>query len=173
VRETARNRFIWLAVNLATAIAASIIIGMFQDTIQTIVSSAVLISIVASMGGNAGTQTLAVMIRAVAMQDLRSTKATAFVRRELFVGILNGLGFAVIAGVMAYIWFQRLDLSVVIAVAMLVNLIVAGLSGTIVPLALNRFGIDPANASSVFLTTITDVVGFLAFLGLAALFLPQ
>ena len=173
VRETARNRFIWLAVNLATAIVASVIIGMFQDTIQTIVALAVLMPIVASMGGNAGTQTLAVMIRAIAMKDLRSTKATAFVRRELFVGILNGLGFAVIAGIMAYLWFQRLDLSVVIAVAMLVNLIVAGLSGTIVPLALNRFGIDPANASSVFLTTITDVVGFLAFLGLAALFLPQ
>ena len=173
VRETARNRFIWLAVNLATAVVASVIIGMFQDTIQTIVALAVLMPIVASMGGNAGTQTLAVMIRAIAMKDLRSTKATAFVRRELFVGILNGLGFAVIAGIMAYIWFQRLDLSVVIAVAMLVNLIIAGLSGTIVPLALNRFGIDPANASSVFLTTITDVVGFLAFLGLAALFLPQ
>ena len=163
VRETARNRFIWLAVNLATAVVASVIIGMFQDTIQTIVALAVLMPIVASMGGNAGTQTLAVMIRAIAMKDLRSTKATAFVRRELFVGILNGLGFAVIAGIMAYIWFQRLDLSVVIAVAMLVNLIIAGLSGTIVPLALNRFGIDPANASSVFLTTITDVVGFWLF----------
>ena len=103
------------------------------------------------------------MIRAIAMKDLRSTKATAFVRRELFVGILNGLGFAVIAGIMAYLWFQRLDLSVVIAVAMLVNLIIAGLSGTIVPLALNRFGIDPANASSVFLTPLPTWLVFWLF----------
>jgi len=171
VRETARNRFLWLAVNLGTAVAASVIIGIFQDTIQTIVALAVLMPIVASMGGNAGTQTLAVMIRAIAMKDLRSTRATAFVRRELLVGLLNGVGFALIAAVLAFAWFQRFDLSIIIAVAMLVNLIIAGLSGTLVPLALNRLGIDPANASSVFLTTITDIVGFLAFLGLAALFL--
>ena len=173
VAKTARNRFIWLLVNMGTAVVASAVIALFQGTIEQIVALAILMPIVASMGGNAGTQSLAVAIRALAMKDLRSQSAFSFVRRELLVGLLNGLGFAVIAGVMAAVWFQDVTLGVIIAVAMLVNLVVAGLSGALVPLALNRFGIDPANASSVFLTTITDVVGFFAFLGLAATFMVR
>ena len=169
--QTARNRFIWLTVNLATAVLASMVISLFQGTIREIVALAVLMPIVASMGGNAGTQTLAVAVRALAMKDLRAKKAVQFITREALVGLFNGVGFAVIAFVFSALWFQDLMLGVVIGFAMLVNLIVAGVSGTLVPIVLDRLKVDPANASAVFLTTITDVVGFLVFLGLAALFL--
>jgi len=169
--QTARNRFIWLTVNLATAVLASMVISLFQGTIQEIVALAVLMPIVASMGGNAGTQTLAVAVRALAMKDLRARKAVQFITREALVGLFNGVGFAAVAFVFSALWFQDLILSVVIGVAMLVNLVVAGISGTLVPIILDRLKVDPANASAVFLTTITDVVGFLVFLGLAAAFL--
>ncbi len=169
--QTARNRFIWLTVNLATAVLASMVISLFQGTIQEIVALAVLMPIVASMGGNAGTQTLAVAVRALAMKDLRARKAVQFITREALVGLFNGVGFAVIAFVFSALWFQDLRLGVVIGIAMLVNLVVAGISGTLVPIILDRLKVDPANASAVFLTTITDVVGFLVFLGLAAAFL--
>ena len=131
----------------------------------------VLMPIVASMGGNAGTQTLAVAVRALAMKDLRARKAVQFITREALVGLFNGMGFALVAFVFSALWFQDVILGTVIAVAMLINLIVAGLSGTMVPIILDRLKIDPANASAVFLTTITDVVGFFVFLGLAAAFL--
>jgi len=169
--QTARNRFIWLTVNLGTAVLASMVISLFQGTIQEVVALAVLMPIVASMGGNAGTQTLAVAVRALAMKDLRARKAVQFITREALVGMFNGVGFAVIAFVFSALWFQDLMLGVVIGFAMLVNLIVAGISGTLVPIVLDRLKVDPANASAVFLTTITDVVGFFVFLGLAAAFL--
>jgi magnesium transporter len=169
--DTAKSRGLWLVVNLFTAILASVVIGFFEDTLQTLVALAVLMPIVASMGGNAGTQTLTVAVRALAMKDLSAANAMRFVGKELLVGAVNGGVFAVLTGIAAWIWFGRLDIAVVLAAAMIVNLIVAGLSGTLIPLGLERFKIDPAVASGIFLTTITDVIGFFAFLGLAAAFI--
>jgi len=168
---TAQSRFSWLAVNLVTAILASVVIGLFEGTIREIVALAVLMPIVASMGGNAGTQTLTVAVRALAMRELSRQNAWRFVFKELFVGGINGILFAVLAGICAGLWFQSVPIGGVIAAAMVVNLVVAGLSGTLIPLGLERVGVDPAIASSVFLTTVTDVIGFLAFLGLATVFL--
>ena len=166
--DTVRSRFSWLLVNLGTAILASVIIGFFEATIEQIVALAVLMPIVASMGGNAGTQTLTVTVRALAMKDLTSTNAMRVVGKEVLVGSINGVLFAVLAGVVAWLWFDSQALGLVIGLAMIINMVVAGLAGTTIPLVLERNGIDPAIASSVFLTTITDVVGFAAFLGLAA-----
>ena len=154
-----------------TAVLASLVIGMFEGTIEKIVALAVLMPIVASMGGNAGTQTVTVAVRAIAMREFSPKTAIAFGMRELFVGVLNGVVFAVIAAVLSYIWFRQLDVSLILGFAMLINLVVAGVSGTLVPLLLLRTGVDPAVASSVFITTITDVIGFFVFLGLAALLL--
>ncbi len=168
VGDTTRARFSWLLLNLGTAILASVIIGFFEATIEQIVALAVLMPIVASMGGNAGTQTLTVTVRALAMKDLTSTNALRVVGKELLVGSINGVLFAVLTGAVAWLWFDSTALGVVIALAMIINMVVAGLAGTTIPLVLERNGIDPAVASSVFLTTITDVVGFAAFLGLAA-----
>ncbi len=169
--DTTKARFPWLLVNLATAVLASLVIGLFEGTIQRLVALAVLMPIVASMGGNAGTQTLTVAVRALAMKDLTAANAWRFVWRELLVGWSNGLLFAVLAGLVAWLWFGDLFLGVVIGAAMVVNLLVAALFGTLIPLGLERLKIDPAIASSVFLTTVTDVIGFFAFLGLAAVFL--
>ncbi len=169
--ETTRHRSSWLAVNLVTAIVASVVIGFFEATIQQIVALAVLMPIVASMGGNAGTQTLTVAVRALAMKDLTAANAQRFVGKELLVGLVNGLLFAVLAGVVAWLWFQSWQIGAVIAAAMVINMVVAGLFGTLIPIGLEKLGVDPAVASSVFLTTVTDVIGFLAFLGLAAAFL--
>jgi len=169
--ETVRARSPWLVVNLLTAILASLVIGLFEGTIQKVVALAVLMPIVASMGGNAGTQTLTVAVRALAMKDLSSANAWRFVNKELLVGLFNGLLFAIITGAVAWYWFDQPEIGLVIGAAMVVNLIVAGLSGTLIPIGLERLGIDPAIASSVFLTTVTDVIGFFAFLGLAAAFL--
>ena len=168
VGSTTRSRFSWLLLNLLTAILASVIIGFFEATIEQIVALAVLMPIVASMGGNAGTQTLTVTVRALAMKDLTATNALRVVGKEALVGCINGVLFAVLAGLVAWIWFDSQALGVVIALAMVINMVVAGLAGTTIPLVLDRNGIDPAIASSVFLTTVTDVVGFAAFLGLAA-----
>ncbi|MBT5244846.1 MAG: magnesium transporter [Rhodospirillaceae bacterium] len=168
VGDTTRARFSWLLLNLGTAILASVIIGFFEATIEQIVALAVLMPIVASMGGNAGTQTLTVTVRALAMKDLTSTNAMRVVGKEVLVGSINGVLFAVLAGVVAWLWFDSQALGLVIGLAMIINMVVAGLAGTTIPLVLERNGIDPAIASSVFLTTITDVVGFAAFLGLAA-----
>ena len=168
---TARSRFSWLSVNLATAVVASIVIGFFEATIKEVVALAILMPIVASMGGNAGTQTLTVAVRALAMRELSNQNAARFIFKELFVGLINGVAFALVSAVCAALWFDSVALGLVIGAAMIVNLVVAGLSGTLIPLGLQRAGVDPAIASSVFLTTVTDVIGFLAFLGLAALFL--
>lgn len=165
---TTRRRFPWLVVNLLTAVLASVVIGFFEATIEQVVALAVLMPIVASMGGNAGTQTLAVAVRAIATKDLAGSSARRFVTKELLVGVANGILFAALTGVVAWIWFQSPALGSIIAAAMVVNMIVAGLSGTLIPIGLERMGVDPAIASSVFLTTVTDVVGFFAFLGLAA-----
>ena len=127
--------------------------------------------IVASMGGNAGTQTLTVAVRSLAMKDLTAANAMRFVGKELIVGSSNGVLFAILTGIVAWLWFQNSELGLVIAAAMVFNMIVAALAGTLIPLGLERIGVDPAIASSVFVTTVTDVVGFFAFLGLAALFL--
>ncbi len=169
--ETVRARSPWLVVNLGTAVLASLVIGLFESTIERVVALAVLMPIVASMGGNAGTQTLTVAVRALAMKDLSSANAWRFINKELVVGVFNGVLFAVVTGAIAWFWFGRPEIGLVIGAAMVVNLIVAGLSGTLIPLGLERLGIDPAIASSVFLTTVTDVIGFFAFLGLAAAFL--
>lgn len=169
--STARARFSWLVVNLLTAILASMVIGLFDATIEQVVALAVLMPIVASMGGNAGTQTLTVTVRALATKELTGANAYRVISKEVIVGCFNGIAFAVLAGLVAWLWFQSGTLGVVIAVAMVINMIVAGLAGTTIPIMLDKAGADPAIASSVFLTTVTDVVGFFAFLGLAALVL--
>lgn len=167
VMSATRARAPWLLLNLATAVLASGFIALFEGSIEQIVALAVLMPIVASMGGNAGTQSLAVAVRALAARDLTPANASRVVWRELATGTLNGLLFAVVMAVVTIIWFQSLELAGVIALAMVVNLACAGLSGILIPLGLQRAGADPAVASSVFVTTVTDVIGFVAFLGLA------
>lgn len=169
--ETARLRFPWLAVNLITSIIASIVIAQFSETINAIVALAILMPIVASMGGNAGTQTLTVAVRALATKDLTRTNAKRVIKREVLVGLLNGLVFALVIGVVGWVWFGRVDLGYVLAMAMVLNLVVAGLAGILIPIILDKLGADPALASGAFVTTVTDVVGFLVFLGLAAVVL--
>ncbi|WP_417794850.1 magnesium transporter [Terasakiella pusilla] len=169
--DAAKSRIWWLVVNLGTAILASLVIGMFSATIEQLVALAVLMPIVASMGGNAGTQTLTIAVRAIAMNELTPANAIRVVGKEVLVGTVNGIIFAVLIGLATWAWFSDPALAGVIAAAMVVNMIVAGLAGALIPVALDRFGADPAISSSVFLTTVTDVVGFFAFLGLAALLL--
>ena len=171
VWSSVRSRAPWLLVNLFTAILASGVIALFEGAIAQVVALAVLMPIVASMGGNAGTQSLAVAVRAIAERDLTAANTMRVVGRELATGAFNGLIFAVVMGLVTLVWFQDFELAGVIAIAMVVNLACAGLSGILVPLGLVRAGADPAVASSVFVTTVTDVVGFLAFLGLATLVL--
>ena len=171
VIATTRQRFPWLAVNLVTAIFASLVISMFEDTISGFVALAVLMPIVASMGGNAGTQSLTVAVRALATRDLTGANVWRVIRREALVGLVNGMIFAVVMGIVSAVWFGTLMLGVVIAVAMVINMVVAGLAGTMVPVLLERSGVDPALASGAFVTTVTDVIGFFAFLGLASAWL--
>jgi magnesium transporter len=165
---TARTRFLWLFVNLGTAILASSVIGVFEGTLEKIVALAILMPIVASMGGNAGTQTMTVAVRAIATRDLTRANALRVVGKEVVVGLLNGLLFAVVIGFVAWQWFELPLLGVVIGIAMVVNLLIAGLAGALIPLTLQHFRIDPAVAAGVFLTTVTDVVGFFVFLALGA-----
>ncbi len=167
VWTTTRSRFPWLAVNLLTAIVASLVISIFDATIEQVVALAVLMPIVASMGGNAGTQALTVTVRGLATKEITGRRARKAVFKESAVGVLNGLAFAAIGSLVAAAWFQDVLIGGVIGLAMIVTLVVAGLSGTLIPLALDRMKVDPAVASSVFLTTVTDVVGFMSFLGLA------
>ncbi|MCW5749075.1 MAG: magnesium transporter [Alphaproteobacteria bacterium] len=169
--RTTRSRFWWLFVNLGTAFLASSVIGQFESELQRIVALAVLMPIVASMGGNAGTQTVTVAVRALAMGELTAANALRFVTKEIIVGGANGFMFALIVGVVTWLWFHDTRIALTIGAAMVINLVAAALAGTLIPLGLQRLKIDPAVSSSVFLTTVTDVVGFLAFLGLAALFL--
>jgi magnesium transporter len=171
VVDTVKARVSWLGVNLLTAILASMVIGLFSATIESVVALAVLMPIVASMGGNAGTQALTVAVRSLATKELTQANARRILGKELVVGLLNGVIFALLIGGIAWVWFGRPEIGWVIAAAMVINLAVAGLSGIAIPLALERLNIDPAVASAVFLTTVTDVVGFFAFLGLAAAFL--
>jgi magnesium transporter len=171
VWETTRLRFSWLVANLITAILASVVISFFEATIQQMVALAVLMPIVASMGGNAGTQTMTVAVRALATHDLGPANAIRVIWRECAVGLLNGLLFAVIMAAIAIFWFGSDGLGLVIGVAMVVNLFAAALAGILIPLGLDALDLDPAIASGVFVTTVTDVVGFFAFLGLAALWL--
>ena len=169
--NTIKSRFSWLLVNLLTAIVASIVIGFFQASIEKVVALAVLMPIVASMGGNAGTQTLTVAVRALATMELSPTNAIKIVIKETFVGGINGIIFALIVGIVSAYWFNDNLLGIIIASAMIINLVIAGLVGTLIPISLNKINIDPALASGVILTTITDVFGFLSFLGLASIFL--
>jgi magnesium transporter len=165
----ARGRFNWLLINLATAFLASSVLGFFEGQLQKMVALAVLAPIVASQGGNATTQTMTVAVRALATRDLVDSNARRVVRRELLVGLLNGLAFALITGAAAYIWFRVPGLGFVIGLAMICNLVAAALGGILIPMALNRLKYDPAVASSPFVTTVTDVVGFFSFLGIATL----
>lgn len=171
VIATTRRRFPWLAVNLVTAIFASLVISMFEETISTLVALAVLMPIVASMGGNAGTQSLTVAVRSIATKDLTGANVWRVIRREVLVGLVNGVIFAVTMGIVGWVWFGAPMLGLVIAIAMVINMVVAGLAGTAIPVVLEKIGVDPALASGAFVTTVTDVVGFFAFLGLAAVML--
>jgi magnesium transporter len=165
----ARGRFNWLLVNLGTAFLAASVLGLFSGELQKMVALAVLAPIVASQGGNAATQTMTVVVRALATRELDHANAWRVIVRELTVGLLNGLAFAVLTGVAAYVWFKVPDLGIVIGLAMICNLTAAALSGILIPLVLERFNADPAVSSGVFVTTVTDVVGFFSFLGIATL----
>ena len=172
VIQASLKRFTWLLVNLGTAILASLVIGLFDGTLEEMVALAILMPIVASMGGNAGTQTLTITVRALATKELTAYNAFRTFRKEFAVGLLNGVVFAVLAGLVVVLWFNQLDdrylLGGIIAGAMVINMMVAGIAGVLLPLTLDRMGIDPAVASGVFVTTVTDVIGFLSFLGLAS-----
>lgn len=171
VVETTKQRFPWLAVNLLTAVMASLVIAQFKMALAQIVALAVLMPIVASMGGNAGTQSLTVAVRALATKDLTGSNVWRVIRREIAVGLINGVAFAAVMGIVGVVWFGSPALGGVIAAAMVINMVVAGLAGTAIPVILERIGVDPALASGAFVTTVTDVVGFFAFLGLASLVL--
>ncbi|HJU30779.1 MAG TPA: magnesium transporter [Hyphomicrobiaceae bacterium] len=171
VRHIVPARFWWLLVNLVTAILASVVIKQFDATIEHMVALAVLMPIVASMGGNAGTQTMTVAVRALATGELGAFNTARVVLRETATGLINGLAFAVIMGTIAFLWFGSNTLGGVIAAAMVINLLAAAVAGIFIPLGLQRWGFDPAVSSTVFVTTVTDVVGFFAFLGLASLWL--
>ncbi len=171
VIASSRRRAIWLGINLLTALLASWVIGLFDTTIEKLVALAVLMPVVASMGGIAGSQTLTLVIRAMALGQVSSSNAKRLLRKELTVGLLNGLAWALVLALVAGFWFNNVALAAVIGAAIVINLFVAALSGATIPLILKKLGADPALAGSVVLTTVTDVIGFLAFLGLAAAFL--
>ena len=168
VVDIAKSRVSWLGVNLFTAILASLIIGLFDATLQSMVALAILMPIVASMGGNAGTQTMTVAVRALATRDLDTYNTRKIIKKELLVGVLNGVIFAVVIGIVAAVWFSQPSLGIVIGIAMVINMLFAAAAGILIPIALDKLKADPAIASSVFVTTVTDVVGFFAFLGLAS-----
>ncbi|MEA3383150.1 MAG: magnesium transporter [Campylobacterota bacterium] len=169
--EIGKTRAKWLALNLVTAIAASLVIGMFDTTIQSLVALAILMPIVASMGGNAGTQTLTVTVRQMAIGDIEGEDAKKTIQKEVIISLVNGALFALVIGLTSYLWFNIPMLGVVIAMSMIINLLSAGFFGSVIPLLLQKMGIDPAIGSTVLLTTVTDVVGFFSFLGLATLIL--
>lgn len=171
ILNAGRKRATWLMVNLFTAIAASLVIGIFSDTLQSMVALAVLMPIVASMGGNAGTQSLTVVVRQLALGDISQGDAMRIIKKEVTISLGNGILFAIIMGTIASIWFNMGMLGIVIALSMIINLLMAGFFGAIVPLFLKRMEIDPAIGSTVILTTVTDVVGFFSFLGLATIIL--
>jgi len=169
--KAGKARAVWLGINLLTAIAASLVIGMFESTLQSYVALAVLMPIVASMGGNAGTQSLTVVVRQLALGEIAKHDAFRTIKKEVILSLANGLIFAIIIGVIASIWFDKGMLGVVIALSMIINLLSAGFFGSMIPLFLKKMDIDPAIGSTVILTTVTDVVGFFSFLGLATIIL--
>ncbi|MFV1872228.1 MAG: magnesium transporter [Oleiphilus sp.] len=169
IRQTSQRRAIWLGINLITAFIASFVIGLFDGTIEQVVALAVLMPIVASMGGVAGSQTLTLVIRAMAVGQISRSNLSWLLNREFFVGAINGFLWATVVSAIAMIWFQDIIIGVVIAAAMMINLVVAAITGTVLPIFLKSKDIDPALAGSVILTTVTDVTGFLSFLGLATL----
>jgi len=171
VVTSSRRRAIWLGINLATAFLASWVIGLFEATLKEVVALAVLMPIVASMGGIAGSQTLTLVIRGMALGYIDSANSRRILAKELAVGALNGLLWAVVVGVVAGLWFSDAMIGLIIAIAMQANLIVAALAGATIPLVMRRFGVDPALSSSMVLTTFTDVIGFAVFLGLATILL--
>ena len=164
-----KRRFNWLLINLFTALLASWVISIFGAEIEKVVALAFLMPVVASMGGNAGMQTLAVTIRAIANKELSSSNINKIITKEFFIGVMNGIIFAAIAAIIVQLWFKQSDLSIIIAASMVLNMIVAGLFGILIPVTLKKLNIDPALASSVFVTTVTDVIGFLSFLGIGSL----
>jgi len=170
VMKTARRRSVWLGINLITALAASSVINLFQGTIEKVVALAVLMPIVASMGGIAGTQTITILVRALAMDQISRRNRGWLIRRELLVGLANGLTWALVVATAAALWFDDVLLGAIIAGAMVINLVTAGIAGATLPLALDRLRIDPALAGGVLVTTVTDVIGFFAFLGMATYF---
>ena len=170
VLKKTKRRFNWLLLNLFTAFLATWVISIFGATIEQMVALAFLMPIVASMGGNAGMQTLAVTIRTIATNELTKNNFTQNILKEFLIGILNGIIFAIISAIIVQLWFNDIQLSFIISISMVLNMIVAGLFGILVPITLKKFNIDPAIASSVFVTTITDVIGFLSFLGIGAYF---
>jgi magnesium transporter len=171
VLPSARRRALWLGINLGTAFLASWVIGMFEATLAQIVALAVLMPIVASMGGIAGSQTLTLVIRGLAMGRVSIANRLWLARKELAIGFLNGMLWALVVGVIAYLWFGDVGIGLVLSAAMVVNLLAAAFSGIAIPLVMDRLDIDPALAGAVVLTTVTDVVGFMSFLGLATVFL--
>ncbi len=171
VRKSAKNRAVWLGINLITAFLASWFIGLFEATLQQVVALAVLMPVVASMGGIAGSQTLTLIVRGLALKQVTSANRKALLQKELRVGGLNGAVWAVVIGIVAYFWFSNPMLGVVIALAILFNIVAAAIAGVTLPVILHKLKIDPALAGSVILTTVTDIVGFVAFLGLGTLFL--
>jgi magnesium transporter len=168
-----KGRFTWLLVNLFTAILASGVIAMFENALRNMVALAVLMPIVASMGGNAGTQSMTVAVRALATKEIDRANAMRVVRRELTVGLLNGLAFAVIMGAVAVAWYGPAQIGLVIGLAIIITLVAAALGGVLIPLMLEKAGVDPAVASGPLVTTVTDVVGFFAFLGIASMWLGK
>lgn len=169
VIKSSKKRGLWLGINLLTAILASITIGLFENVISQVVALAVLMPIVASMGGIAGSQTLTLMVRAMALNQITVGNRFALLKNELGIGSINGLVWALIIGGMAALWFQEPVIGATIALAIVVNIITAALFGVLIPIILDKFKLDPALAGSVILTTVTDVVGFFAFLGTASL----
>jgi len=171
VLPSARRRAVWLGINLATVFLAAWVIGRFEEALDKIVALAVLLPVVASMGGIAGSQTLTLTIRGLALGQVSSANLRWLSNKELAVGLLNGIAWSLVVALVTYAWFQDMGIALIIAAAMVLNLVAAAFSGVLIPVILNRMGIDPALSGAVVLTTVTDVVGFLSFLGLATLFL--
>lgn len=171
VWKISRARGLWLGISLLTSIAASIVIGLFDTTLQSLVALAILMPIVASIGGNAGSQTLTVTVRQMALGDIGIDEAKKTIFKEILISLINGVAYALVMAIVAYVWFQMPMLGIVIGIAIVINLLTAGLFGAIIPLTLRKFGIDPAIGSTALLTTVTDIVGFFSFLGLATIIL--
>ncbi|MGO2236125.1 magnesium transporter [Marinomonas sp.] len=171
IMKTTKRRAVWLGINLITAFTASYVIGLFQETLDQVVALAILMPIVASMGGIAGSQVLTLVIRGIALNQIGSTNTRWLLNRELIVGLINGLLWATVIAALTALWFDNIKIAYIIAGAIIINLLFAATTGTLLPILLKKIGIDPALAGSVILTTVTDVVGFLSFLGLATIFL--